>query len=64
MKGHPIQVVRSWFNILTFKKYETLVPPLGSGITSDPNGSSWSGANLRGKPMHTDFAAHRVSCSD
>jgi hypothetical protein len=28
MNGQPIQVVRSWFNILTFKKNGTLVPPL------------------------------------
>jgi hypothetical protein len=28
MNGQPIQVVRSWFNILTFKKNGTLLPPL------------------------------------
>jgi hypothetical protein len=27
MNGQPIQVVRSWFNILTFKKNGTLLPP-------------------------------------
>jgi hypothetical protein len=28
MKGQPVQVVRSCFNMLTFKKKGTLVPPL------------------------------------
>jgi hypothetical protein len=32
MNGQPIQVVRSWFSILTFKNNGTLVPPL-----SDPH---------------------------
>jgi hypothetical protein len=37
MNGQPIQVVRSWFHILTFKKNGTLASAL-----SDPHVRAWA----------------------